>query len=160
MLTAAFAALYAILVFTFAGASFGIFQVRIADALIPLSILFGWPVVCGVTIGCAIANIVSPLPSVATDITLGSVANLIASLLAWKVSLRKPGRVGELFGCLSASVIVTFIVGTYLATITAMEYWIWWTGVGVGSIISIGILGFALVNVLRGIKIRQSSEHS
>jgi len=155
MLTAAFAALYAVLVFIFAGISFGIVQVRIADALIPLSIVLGWPVVCGVTIGCAIANIVTPLPSVATDITLGSVANFIASLLAWKISLWKSGRIGELSGCLAASLIVTFIVGTYLAGITAMDYWIWWIGVGIGSTISITVLGFILVSVLRALKIRR-----
>lgn len=160
MLTAALAALYAILVFMFAGVSFGVFQVRVADALIPLSIVFGWPVVCGVTIGCAIANIVTPLPSVATDITLGSVANFVASLFAWKISLWKSGKIGELLGCLAATVIVTFVVGTYLAVITAMNYWLWWTGVGVGSVISIGILGFVLVSVLKGMKFRQASQSS
>jgi uncharacterized membrane protein len=154
MLTAAFAALYAVLVFIFAGISYGMVQVRIADALIPLSIVLGWPVVLGVAIGCAIANIATPLPSVATDVTLGSVANFIASLLAWRISRWKSGRVGELFGCLAATLTVTLIVGTYLAAITAMNYWIWWIGVGIGSIISITVVGFILVTVLRTLKIR------
>jgi len=152
MLTAAFAALYTVLVLIFASLSFGVVQVRIADALIPLSMIFGWPVVCGVTIGCAIANIATPLPSVVTDVTLGSIANFIASLLAWRINSWKPGRAGELFGCLVATVVVTFVVGTYLAKITAMGYWIWWTSVGIGSIISIGILGFILVNLLRSLR--------
>jgi len=157
MLTAAFAALYAVIVFIFSGISFAVFQVRVADALIPLSIIFGWPVVCGVTIGCAIANIVSPLPSIAADITFGSVAKFIASLLAWRISLLKRGRVGELFGCLVSIVIVTFVVGTYLAVITAMSYWVWWAAIGVGSIVSIGFLGFALVSILRGLRTRNPS---
>jgi uncharacterized membrane protein len=152
MLTAVFAALYAIFVFMFAGVSFGVFQIRVADALIPLSIVLGWPVVCGVTIGCAIANIVTPLPSIITDMTLGSMANFVASLLAWKISLWKSGRIGDILACLAATLIVTFIVGTYLAVITATDYWLWWTGVGVGSVVSIGILGFVLVSILRGVK--------
>jgi len=157
MLTAAFAALYAVLVFAFAGLSFGIVQVRVADALIPLSILLGWPAVFGVTIGCAIANIVTPLPSVIADVTFGSIANFIASISAWRVSLLKVGRAGELFGCIIATLTVTFIVGTYLAAVTAMDPWVWYTGVGGGSIISISILGFALLNILRGLKIRMVS---
>jgi len=161
MLTAAFAALYAVLVLIFAGISFGVVQIRIADALIPLSMIFGWPVVCGVTIGCAIANIATPLPSVVTDVTLGSIANFIASLLAWRINSWKSGRASELLGCLVAIVVVTFVVGTYLAIITVMDYWIWWASVGIGSIISIGILGFILVNLLRSLRIirpRNSSE--
>jgi uncharacterized membrane protein len=161
MLTAAFAALYAVLVFIFAGISFGVVQIRIADALIPLSMIFGWPVVCGVTIGCTIANIATPLPSVVTDVTLGSIANFIASLLAWRINSWKPGRASELLGCLVATVVVTFVVGTYLAIITVMDYWIWWASVGIGSIISIGILGFILVNLLRSLRTirpRNSSE--
>ena len=161
MLTAAFAALYAVLVLIFAGISFGVVQIRIADALIPLSMIFGWPVVCGVTIGCAIANIATPLPSVVTDVTLGSIANFIASLLAWRINSWKSGRASELLGCLVAIVVVTFVVGTYLAIITIMDYWIWWASVGIGSIISIGILGFILVNLLRSLRIirpRNSSE--
>ena len=154
MLTAAFAAIYAVLVFTLAGVSFGIVQVRIADALIPLSIIFGWPAVCGVTLGCVIANVFTPFPSIFTDITLGSVANFAASLLAWKIGSWKPGRVGELLGCIAAAIVVTFIVGTYLAMITATGYLVWWTGVGIGSIISICIVGFLLVSILGNSKIR------
>ena len=154
MLTAAFAAVYAVLVFTLAGVSFGIVQIRIADALIPLSIIFGWPAVCGVTLGCVIANVITPFPSIVTDIMLGSVANFVASLLAWKIGCWRSSRVGELLGCIVATIVVTFIVGTYLAIITATDYSVWWTGVGIGSIVSISIVGFLLVSVLRNSKIR------
>ena len=116
-LTTVFAALYAVLVLALAGISFQIVQVRIADALIPLSIVFGWPAVLGVTIGCAVANIASPMPSVITDVTLGSLTNFIAAVVAWRISLLKTKRVmgahtSELLGCLTATVLTTFIVGT------------------------------------------------
>lgn len=157
-LTAVFAALYAVLVLVSAGISFQIVQVRIADALIPLSIVFGWPAVLGVTIGCAVANIASPMPSIITDITLGSLANFIAGVVAWKVGLWKTGRgVGELLGCLAATVLITFIVGTYLAVLTEMELWVWWLGIGIGSIISITVLGYALVRILKRVTTKPST---
>ncbi|HVP92676.1 MAG TPA: QueT transporter family protein [Acidobacteriota bacterium] len=157
-LTAVFAALYAVLVLALAGFSFQIVQVRIADALIPLSIVFGWPVVLGVTVGCVVANIASPMPSIITDITLGSLANFIASLVAWRVGLWKTGKgVSELLGCLAATVLITFIVGTYLAVLTEMELWVWWLGIGIGSIISITVIGYALVQILKRLTAKPST---
>jgi uncharacterized membrane protein len=147
-----FAALYAALVVGLAGISFQLVQVRIADALIPLSIIFGWPAVIGVTAGCVISNIVSPLPSVLVDITLGAVANFLASLLAWRIGKSKR-PFSRFLGCLAATLVVTFLVGTYLALITETEFWVWWLGIGVGSLISICGIGYPLVEVLKRIKL-------
>jgi len=148
-LASVFAALYAVLVFTFAGLSFQLVQMRVADALIPISILFGWPAVLGVTFGCAVANLVTPMPSVITDVILGSAANFFASLLAWKVAIRIRGKIGELVGCLVATAIVTFVVGSYLALITDLDFWMWWLGIGAGSILSVTLVGYLLVQALR-----------
>ena len=157
-LTAVVAGLYAVLVYFLAGISFGLVQVRVADALIPLSIVFGWPVTVGVTIGCLIGNVVSPMPSVVTDMTFGALANFVASLVAWKIGSRKGHkRANELVGCTVATVVVTFIVGTYLAWLTQMDAWIWWFGVGVGSIISINILGYMLIQGVKQVKPVQES---
>jgi len=224
-LTTIFAALYAVLVIALAGISFQLVQVRVADALIPLSIVFGWPAVAGVTIGCVISNVISPLPSVITDITLGALANLCASLAAWRIGLWKQqaasdislaftlgtllagltifswitqsrmfftgpwfsnnvwihfngvlnglllvgflvavvwvgsytmtkDKLNHFLGCLAATLVVTFVVGTYLAVITAMELWIWWVGIGIGSLISICGIGYTLVEVLNRIQLR------
>ena len=156
-LTVIFASLYAVLVLALAGISFELIQVRIADALIPLSIVFGWPAVVGVTVGCAVANVVSPMPSILTDITLGSLANFIAGMLAWKIGLWKPDKaVNEFLGCVAATFAITFIVGTYLATLTGMELWVWWLGIGAGSVISIIVLGYPLTNVLKRLIAKKS----
>jgi len=157
-LTAIFASLYAVLVLTLSSISFQLVQVRVADALIPLSIVFGWPAVVGVTVGGAIANVASPMPSVLTDITLGSLANLIASIIAWRIARSKmtTQTVSEFIGCVAATVVVTFTVGTYLAILTEMELWIWWLGIGVGSLISINILGCTLVQVIKRLPIKTS----
>lgn len=153
-LIAVFAALYAVLVYTLSGISFQIVQVRIADALIPLSTIFGWPVVIGVTIGAAVSNVISPLPSIIVDITFGSIANFIASLLALKIGgwKRNKSAINELIGCVVATIAITFIVGTYLAVITEMDLWIWWLGIGIGSVISINIVGYMLIQVMKKLK--------
>jgi len=157
-LTAVFAALYAVLVIALAGVSFQLVQVRIADALIPLSIVFGWPAILGVTIGGAVANMASPMPSVITDVTLGAMANLVASIVAWKFGLWKTKRsVGEFLGCIAATVVITFVVGTYLAVLTEMELWVWWIGIGAGSVISITILGYALVQIMKRLTSKTSA---
>ena len=157
-LTTVFAALYATLVLALAGISFQIVQVRIADALIPLSIVFGWPAILGVTIGCAVANIASPMHSIITDITLGSLANFVAGVVAWRIGLWKTDKgVGELLGCLAATVLITIIVGTYLAVLTGMELWVWWLGMGIGSIISITVLGYTLIQILKRLTAKPST---
>ena len=130
--------------------SFELTQVRVADALIPLSILFGWPAVVGVSAGCTISNVLSPMPSVIADITFGSLANFVASFLAWKIAVSRRNAAGrELLGCIVATIIVTLVVGTYLAVLTRMEVWLWWIGVGIGSAISICGIGFPLVQALK-----------
>ncbi len=150
-LVSIFAALYAVLVVALAGISFQLVQVRIADALIPVSMVFGWPAVAGVAVGAAVANVVSPSPSVVVDVVFGSLANLVASFLAWRISRLKFSSeiIGELLGCVSAILAVTLIVGTYLAILFQTEVWIWWLGVGAGSVISIGLIGFPLVQIMK-----------
>jgi len=141
------------------GISFQLVQVRVADALIPLSMVFGWPAVFGVTVGCVVANVASPMPSIIVDITLGAFANLLASVLAWKVADLKMSRqaVAEFLGCLAATATLTFIVGTYLAVLTQMELWVWWVGIGVGSVISVCVLGYALVQVLKRVAVKTTT---
>jgi len=158
-LTAIFAAMYAVLVLALAGISFQLVQVRVADALIPLSIVFGWPAIIGVTIGGAVANVASPMPSVLTDITLGSIANFVASLLAWRIGRSRLINevVNEFLACVVATAMITFIVGTYLAILTEMELWVWWFGIGVGSMISINILGYTMVQVVKMVGTKQRS---
>ena len=106
-----FAALYAIGVVFLAPFSFLPIQVRIADALLPLSIIFGMPVVIGLSLGTIVANIFGGLGFI--DIIGGTVANFIATFVAWKIcgSNKVPFIVG--IGC--QIVIVSMIVGVYIS---------------------------------------------
>jgi len=147
-----FAALYAVGVLLLAPISFGVLQVRVADALIPLSILFGWPVVAGVTLGNLVANALGS-PFGIVDIVGGTVANLIASYLAMKIAYTR-FRGSWLLGCTSANVSVSVIVGGYLTWLAQipLDSPLWElpiVGVLLGSTVSINIAGYLLLKALK-----------
>ena len=105
-MTAIVAALYAALVIVFAPISFGPIQLRIADCLIPISALLGFPAVAGVGLGALIGNMywfLSPI-----DVIFGSIANLIAGFIILKFRKRL------FLACITASLIIGIIVGGYL----------------------------------------------
>ena len=107
--TAGFAALYAVGVMVLAPISFQVFQVRVADALLPLAILFGWPAILGLSLGAFVANIFGGLGPVA--IVGGSIANLIAGYVAWRVAAG--GGMWRVLVAIGLQIlIVTAIVGT------------------------------------------------
>lgn len=144
-LAAAFASLYAIGVIALAPISFELVQVRVADALLPLSILFGWPAVLGLTFGAFVANLFGGLGPV--DIFGGSVANLAASYVAWRVARNKDKRWIPIAVGLEI-IMITLIVGTYLSCILAIPLQMGLLGVMIGSIIAIGLLGSIILYAL------------
>jgi len=118
-----FGALYAGTVVGLAPISFPVVQVRVADALLPLSMLFGRAAIVGFTLGCFIANFFGPLvfPFNLLDATLGALANFLACTLAWRKAQEKraegledlEGR--EAFKIMLMMLgVITLIVGTYL----------------------------------------------
>lgn len=142
-LATVFAALYAVGVTILAPISFQVYQVRVADILLPLSILFGPPAIIGLTIGTLVGNLSSPFGVI--DIVGGAVANLIATFLAWQIGKR--GFKGSwLIGTISEVLVITFIVGTYLSFLLQIPVWISWIGVLVGEVIAVNIGGYLLLN--------------
>jgi uncharacterized membrane protein len=140
-LTAVFAAIYALGVVFLAPISFQIFQVRVADALLPLAMLFGWPAVLGLSLGAFVANIFGGLGPI--DMIGGSVANFIATFVAWRIATSR-GRRWALVGVGMEIIIVTLVVGSYLSYLLAMPLEISWLGVCLGSVTAIGVLGSIL----------------
>jgi len=146
-----FAALYAVGVLLLAPISFGALQVRVADALIPLSILFGWPVVAGVTLGNLVANTLGS-PFGIVDIVGGTVANFVASYLAMRIAYTRFGG-SWLLGCTSANLVVSVIVGGYITWLAQipLDSPVWElpiVGVLLGSTVSINIAGYLLLKAL------------
>lgn len=107
-LTTIFAALYATLVIILGPVSYGPIQLRIADSLIPLAMIFGWPAVLGVSLGCLVGNTYYWLGTL--DIILGPAANLIAASTIMLLH-RRP-----FLACLTSSLIIGLVVGGYLWT--------------------------------------------
>jgi len=145
-LSALLAALYAAYVFYFAVTSFGPLQVRVVDALLPLSVLFGPPAIVGVTIGCFIGNLLgSPIGIV--DIIGGPVANFVAATLAWAIT-RKRFRGSWLLAVAVEIATVTVIVGSYLvvwAAAPGVPLWVGWIEFLGSEVLAIGVLGYPLL---------------
>ncbi|MEM1945192.1 MAG: QueT transporter family protein [Nitrososphaerota archaeon] len=145
------AALYAGGVIALPGLSFQVAQVRVSDALLPLSMVFGMPAVVGLTVGTFVANIFSPFGAV--DLLGGTLTNLVATYLAWKMARNFNFRGRWLFAAAFQVLLITFVVGTYIqAFVNIPETPLLgfrvpgivfsWLGVLTGSIISIMVIGY------------------
>ena len=166
-LASVFAALYAVLVVAFAGNSFLPVQLRVADMLMPLVILFGWPVALGLGIGALVGNFAGEtllgfqFSSIAVDMIFGGITNLIAGIVAWQIGRRGWTRLGRnkvwFLATSSETVIISLVVGSYLYIILGIPAEITFygftfsgllasiAGIAVGSIVAINILGYVLL---------------
>lgn len=149
-------AAYAALVLLLPATSFFAWQVRVADGLLLLSTILGWPAIVGVTVGCFIGNLSAPwgaMSLILLDAVGGSVANLAASYAAYRIAFGRGGR-ARLAAAAAEIAIVTLIVGTYLSYILlgslspGPPLYSIYMGVLVGSTISIGVIGTALTEAL------------
>jgi len=149
-LSAAFASLYAVLVVALAPISFYAAQVRVADALLPLSMLFGWPAILGLSIGCFVGNLFG-LPGLAglIDATLGSLANFVGCALAYYVSRSLKHPLRFLAGSIVIVAVITLVVGSYLSPLLGLPLWVCISGVFIGSVVSVVLLGYLLLLAVR-----------
>ncbi len=150
-LTAILAGLYAILVVVLAPISFGPVQLRVADCLIPLAALFGWPVVAGVTVGCFLGNAyiwIGP-----HDVVFGPIANLIAASAILLLRKRR------LLACVVGALPIGVIVGGYLWLVyrytppdvfglNLPEWAAMMISITISSLIATAVIGYSLLTVL------------
>lgn len=134
--------------------SYGPLQVRISDALltIPFIPYFGIYGAVGLALGCVLSNIVSPLGPI--DILFGFITNLVCGLEAW-ITYRvvKNILIGKLLMVSLQITTVTVIIGYILLhLIFDIPLILSILGVFIGSVISIGVLGFTLITLLQRIK--------
>ena len=156
-LTAVFAALYVIINLAeafFVGSpifTYGPIQLRLADCLIALAALFGWPLVGGVTLGCVLANAYYFLG--VPDVILGPIANLIAAGIV--LFLRKR----RLVACVAGALPIGVIVGSYLwlffpflsppEVLSFLPAWAAMiVSLTISSLITVAVIGYALLLVL------------
>jgi uncharacterized membrane protein len=157
-LAAVFGALYAALVVVFAPVSNLPIQVRVADALMPLAILFGWPVILGLGIGTVVGNFAAdsitgfPPSSIGLDIVGGSLVNLLAGFLAWKIGQQswkvRSWNASWIIATLVETALISLVVGGYLSIVFPQLLALSILGILAGEVVAINIGGFLLLNII------------
>lgn len=143
------ASLYVVLTFiaNMAGLANGAVQIRLSEALTILP-LFTWAAVPGLTVGCILANLLTGCAL--WDVILGSVATLLGGLGTYFIGRRKP-TLGPVFPIVSNALIVPLV----LQKVYGLEegYLYLFVTVGLGEILSCGLLGWMLYKALKKRKI-------
>jgi uncharacterized membrane protein len=157
-LAAVFGALYAALVVVFAPVSNLPIQVRVADALMPLAILFGWPAILGLGIGTVVGNFAAdsitgfPPSSIGLDIVGGSLVNFLAGFLAWKIGQQswkvRSWNASWFTATLVETALISVVVGGYLSIVFPQLLALSILGVLAGEVVAINIGGFVLLNII------------
>lgn len=137
------AAIYVVLTFVFAPISFGEIQVRIAEMLTILPI-FTPAAIPGLFVGCLIGNITGG--AILPDIICGSLATLIGA--AGTYALRKQHRVVAILPPILANTLIVPFVLRYAYGVVLPIPFLALT-VGIGEVISCGILGNVLAAILK-----------
>ena len=137
------AAIYVALTYVFAPISFSEVQVRIAEALTILP-LFTPAAVPGLFVGCLLGNVVSG--ALLPDVVFGSLATLIGAVFTRTLRNANP-FLAPVPPILANTLIVPFVL-RYAYAIDLPLPWMMMT-VGIGELLSCGVLGMMLYYGLR-----------
>lgn len=140
------AAVYVVLTYVFAPFSFGEIQIRIAEALTILP-LFTPAAVPGLFIGCLIGNILGG--AILPDIIFGSLATLIGASGTYLLRNNLP-VLAPLPPILANTVIVPLVLHFGYGVALPIPFMM--LTVGIGELLSCGILGIILYAALRRYK--------
>lgn len=142
--SAAIAALYIVLtVFISAfGLASGAIQIRISEALCILP-YFSLSAIPGLFIGCLISNLITGCAL--WDVVFGSIATLLGAIFTYLLK-NKSKYLAPIPPIISNMVIIPFVLINVYGTKDA--WWFLFLTVGIGEIISCGILGIILLNII------------
>ncbi len=140
------AAIYVVLTYVFAPFSFGEVQVRIAEALTILPV-FTPAAIPGLFVGCLIGNILGG--AILPDIIFGSLATLIGAFFTYQ--LRDKNKFLAPLPPIAANTIVVPFVLRYGYGVALPIPFMMLT-VGIGEVLSCGVLGMVLYFALRKYK--------
>ena len=132
------AAIYVVLTYIFAPFSFGEIQVRISEALTILPV-FTPAAIPGLFVGCLLGNMLGG--ALLPDIIFGSLATLIGAFFTWKLRNAHP-FFAPVPPILANTVIVPFVLRYAYGILLPVPFMM--LTVGVGEIISCGVLGLLL----------------
>jgi uncharacterized membrane protein len=127
---------------------YGPVQLRIADCLIPLTALLGWPIGVGVTLGCFLTNAYYFIG--VQDVVFGPIANLTAAMVI--LLLRKH----RFAACVLGALPIGLIVGSYLwlffpppQVLSVLPAWVAMVvSLTISSLIVLAGIGYLLLSVL------------
>ena len=150
------AAVYVVLGLAFLPISFGVYQVRVAEALTVLPFLTrsAFPVIF---VGCLLANVFGCMGW--HYIVFGSLLTLIAAILTRAVFLLSrrlqerqvvaSDTIGVVLAPLPPVLINAFGVSIYLAPILGFGYWFSVQMIGVGQLVACYVLGLPLLKLMQ-----------
>ena len=137
------AAIYVVLTILFAPFSFGEIQIRISEALTILP-FFTPAAIPGLFVGCFIGNMIGG--AVLWDTIFGSLATLIGALFTYL--LRKRSKfLAPVPPILSNTLIIPFVL--FYAYGVPLPIPLLMLAIGIGEILSCGVLGFVLLSALQ-----------
>lgn len=139
--SALIASLYVLLVFVFQGSSFGPIQIRVAEALTVLPILFP-EAVSAIFVGVLLSNILGGMGM--WDIFGGSLISLVAAMITYKYR--------ESWVAYAAPIVLNAVfVSLYLKFVfhLPMSYWFMVLTVGAGQAVAVLGLGIPLIKQLK-----------
>lgn len=142
---AVIAALYVVLTFlaNALGLSSGVIQVRFSEALTILP-FFTPAAIPGLFVGCILANILTGCMPL--DVLFGSLATLLGALGTWSLS-KSSKFLAPLPPIIANTLIVPFVLAYVYQFEGSIPYFM--LTVGIGEVISCGVLGLVLLNVLQ-----------
>ncbi len=142
------AAIYVVLTVLFMPIGYSWVQIRVSEMLTPLPFILGAPAVIGLTIGCLLANLMSPIGL--PDLVFGPLLTLLAAMLSWKMSFNR-----KILACIYPVVVNALGVSVYVSIFYGVPYLGSVLMIGLGETISAGILGYLLLKALDSLSIIQ-----
>lgn len=159
--TSIIAALYIGLTMILAPLAYGIFQIRISEALgmLPYDRKYGGRAAAiGVVLGGTIIGFISPHGI--ADLLLGIISGILCLGFVWWAGIAfKGNNIGKIIASIIFSLITTFFIG-YLMLHIVFQAPLWEAilGVFIGEIISVVVLGFGLLKGLEATYTRRKKK--
>ena len=135
------AAIYVVLTIATSGIAFGAVQIRIAEALMLLC-FFRRDYIWGLTLGCLISNLFSPM--LPWDLIIGTSATFLACLCINYLDFNQ-----LLIAALYPVVFNAFMVAAELHFILQEGFWFSVAFVGLGEFIAVCVIGYALFMIMK-----------
>ncbi|MDR1993930.1 MAG: QueT transporter family protein [Nitrososphaerota archaeon] len=143
-----YGALYAALVIFLPGISFGIGQVRVADALLAVVPLLGIPGVLGHTLGVFVANLFSTLGLI--DL-LNTIPSFVMAFVVYYVYRRTKNDYTIIGTCIAYSAVLGLTVGWMLNAVLDLPLIVAIVSVAFGNIIASVFIGWPIFKALKKI---------